>query len=173
MKIEQVKLMYTEGERAKFYGIVNHPMRDKLREFCKSLNPESTFEFGCNVGMNIKEFPNHYGIDINRDAIEEGRKRGINVYYGDEKELNVMPDNSYDLVLTSSVLDHVPEENFKEIFENLKRITRRYLVCLETNDEIDIDLFAHDYKMKEMWKFHSEKPEGNGANYVCYLWSKK
>lgn len=173
VNIQEIKEMYTTGIRAKLYGLEQNEMRDKLRKTYKDLIPESTFEFGCNVGMNIKDLPNHYGIDINNEAILKGRELGINVYLGDEKELNVMPDNSYELVMTSSILDHIPDENFKEIFTNLKRITSKYLVCLETNDELDIDLFAHDYSsMTPLWEYHSKRPKGNNANYTCYLWIK-
>jgi len=177
LNADEVKKMYLKGgARYKFYGMENNEMRNKLRKFCKNLNPESVFEFGCNVGMNLKKISkNHYGIDINKEAIEKGKDRGLNVELGDENTLSQMKSDSFDLVLTSSVLDHVVDDDFDHIFENLKRITKKYLVCLETNDEIDVNLFAHDYSlMKPMWTyFSSREKRGNGCNYTCYLWLKK
>ena len=174
---EKIKKMYLKGgARHKFYGMDNNELREKLRAYCITLNTDSVFEFGCNVGMNLKAISNnHYGIDINKQAIKKGQSMGLNVELGDEKTLYTIKDNSFDLVLTSSVLDHILEKDFEPIFNNLKRITKKYLVCLETNDEINIELFAHDYSsMVPMWKhFSSKESGGNGTNYTCYLWEKK
>ncbi len=175
---ENIKRMYLKGgARHGLYGTRPNPLRTKLREYCKSLNVNSAFEFGCNVGINLKEIAplNHYGIDINPQAIKKGKALNLNVELGDEETLKTIPDNSYDLVLTSSVLDHILDDDFDDIFKNLKRITKKYLVCLETNDTHDVDLFAHNYyDMVPIWDHYSGKNEGgNNANYTCYLWEKK
>ncbi len=122
--------MYLKGgARHGMYGTRPNPLRTKLREYCKSLNIDSAFEFGCNVGINLKEIAplNHYGIDINPQAIKKGKALNLNVELGDEVTLSLIPDNSYDLVLTSSVLDHILDKDFDNIFNNLKRITKNIL----------------------------------------------
>jgi 2-polyprenyl-3-methyl-5-hydroxy-6-metoxy-1,4-benzoquinol methylase len=172
---ESKKLYLKGGIRHKFYGLEDNEMRDKMRKFCRSLHPESVFEFGCNVGMNLKEIlpQNHYGIDINTQAISKGKEMGLNIEVGDETTLDKIPSNSYDLVLTSSVLDHIPQSAFDDIFANLKRITKRYMVCFEANEDSGIALFIHDYKdMKILWSHFSAKPKGNGALYHNYFWKK-
>ena len=175
---DKIKRMYLKGgARHGMYGTRPNPLRTKLREYCKTLNINSAFEFGCNVGINLKEISplNHYGIDINQQAINKGKKLNLNVELGDEETLKTIPDNSYDLVLTSSVLDHILDKDFEDIFNNLKRITKKYLICLETNDVHYLGLFAHDYNsMVPKWSFFSSKKDGgNNANYTLYHWEKK
>lgn len=176
-KLERIKERYTKGDRAKIYGKIKHPLRDKLREYLKTFDCETIFEFGCNAGYNILELSNMgktvFGIDINKQAIEHGQKElKLNVQFGDENYLKEMKTNSFDLVFTASVLDHIPPENIDSIITHLLRICKKHLICSETQDEIDNDLFKHDYESYgfiPMWEFNSTKATGgNGCLYKCY-----
>lgn len=172
---DEVKEMYITGPRAKIYGMDSSELRDKVREFCRSLNPSSMLEFGSSMGMNIEKVvgkdKKHLGIDINPKAVQKGKDSGLNIILGDEEELYKV-EEQYDLVLTSSVLCHIKDTD--KIMEKLKDIAAKYVVCLETNDELDIDLFAHDYSfMKPQWQYLSSKPQGNGCLYTLYLWEKE
>jgi ubiquinone/menaquinone biosynthesis C-methylase UbiE len=179
--IISVKKAYSKGKRAKIYGKIQHPLRDKLREHLKKYDVESYFEFGCNAGYNLSELhtlgKKVFGIDINEKAIKYGKdKLKLDVGIGDEKSLSIIPSETYDLVFTSSVLDHVPKENIDDLINNLKRISKKYLICLETKDELHEHLFSHDYEkydFKPLWQFLSTKASGgNGCLYKCYEWQK-
>jgi ubiquinone/menaquinone biosynthesis C-methylase UbiE len=144
----------------------------------KELNIDSAFEFGCNAGYNLQVIADKkiYGIDINQEAINFGQKKlGLPIEYGSEKKLKDIPSKSYDLVFTSSVLDHIPKENFLDIVNELKRISKKYVICLETNDEQYYNYFAHDYEsqgFKSVWDFFSSRYSGgNGCLYKCYRYS--
>jgi len=98
--------------------------------------PNSIFEFGCNIGKNLLEIKksnkdlNLYGIDINCEAINYSKKKyGLNLSCSDEGIFNVIPDNTYDVVYTVSVLDHVPHP--EKILAQLLRISKTSVLLLE------------------------------------------
>lgn len=176
--LDEIKQMYSQGIRSKIYGIADTPIRTILRQHLLTLNPKSAFEFGCSAGMNLKILRDIIntavsGIDINKIAIEYGQEKfGLeNVIYGDENALNTYETESFDLVFTSSVLCHIPYKNIESIIENLLRMAKRCVIFMETNDELDVDLFAHNYKkygFVSKWIFESKKPKGNGCVYECW-----
>ncbi len=93
-------------------------------------------EFGSSQGGNLKYFMERLpkvqtvGIDINRVVVNLMREypnyKGI---VGDEQALADIPDNSFDLAFTVSVLDHIScEYVVEEIIGNLLRISKRVLL---------------------------------------------
>lgn len=178
INLDEVKQMYSQGIRSKIYGTADTQIRTKLRQHLLTLNPKSAFEFGCSAGMNLKILRDTIntvvsGIDINKTAIEYGQEKfGLeNVIYGDENVLNTYETESFDIVFTCSVLCHIPNKNIEPIIQNLLRMAKKYVVFMETNDELDVDLFAHNYKkygLVSKWSFESKKPIGNGCVYECW-----
>lgn len=101
-----------------------------------SLQPKSVFEFGCNAGRNLnslrKLLPSTqmFGTDVNRAAIEHGRKEyGIPIEVADEKGLEKMKSDSFDVVFTVSVLDHLALP--QETVYHLTRISREFVIIYE------------------------------------------
>ena len=91
-----------------------------LCELAVELQCGDIFEFGCAAGRNLnflREELKHRkllvtasGIDINQRAIELGRRKfGLDLSLGDENDLKKYGSNSFDLVFTVSVLDHMPD----------------------------------------------------------------
>jgi SAM-dependent methyltransferase len=149
--IEQVK-QYFRGVNPKDY-CQDNPVRDAIiRYFSAYRSAKSVFEFGCNGGKNLalikKRFKDVevFGIDINNDAIAYGKTWfNLDLQLGDEHFLSSMENNSYDFVLTASVLDHIPPENIEVIVMDLKRISKMVLFCVESNEIPGIHCFKHDY----------------------------
>ncbi|MBP2017886.1 glycosyltransferase involved in cell wall biosynthesis/uncharacterized coiled-coil protein SlyX [Symbiobacterium terraclitae] len=105
------------------------------------LQATSIFEFGCNAGRNLvtirrlhqlneKPVPRLAGCDINPHAVEYGRtKWGLDIQVGDETLLEEIPRDSFDVSITVSVLDHLPD--FTGTLGGLVRVTKKHLVLLE------------------------------------------
>jgi len=115
---------------------VEQPWSKFIAKNVMNYKPNRVFEFGCNAGKNLIEIKNIdssidlYGIDINCKAIEFGQdKHNLNVFCSDENVLNIIPDNTYDVVYTVSVLDHVPEP--EKILLQLLRIASKGVLLLE------------------------------------------
>ncbi len=122
-----------------------------VHKFITDLNPDSVFEFGSAWGKNgyemMKYLPGlkYAGIDINETHVRQAEELGINVKIGDETVLRKIPDNSYDAVFTSSVLNHLPIATVIPIVAHLKRIAKSYVIASETSDYHRDRFFAHDY----------------------------
>jgi len=109
---------------------------DTVSSLISRLAPESVFEFGCNGGRNLDLVSKKSGlralagVDINESSVKYGIEQyGLNLRVGDEKTLSEYQDNSWDIVFTISVLDHIPEPMMT--LTELKRITGCYLLLCE------------------------------------------
>ena len=95
-------------------------------------------EVGCNCGINLQilkdlNFKNLNGIDINKNAILEAKKRmpEYNFYEGSIFNLP-FEDNSFDLVFTSGVLIHQdPDSSLQESMKEINRCAKTYIIGLE------------------------------------------
>ncbi|MBF0233100.1 MAG: methyltransferase domain-containing protein [Desulfamplus sp.] len=100
--------------------------------------PESALEVGCNIGRNLIALRHFiqklHGIDPNRRAIELASKillnSGIVVQEGDAFKLPFV-DCSFDLVLTSGVLIHIAPNDLSAATDEIMRVSKRYIVCIE------------------------------------------
>ena len=115
-----------------------------LRDWGKILNhaisprPESALEVGCNIGRNLvalKSFlANLHGIEPNKFSCETARNNAaLSEATIQEGEGSALPyaDNSIDLVFTSGVLIHIAPENLGGVVDEIVRVARHYVVCIE------------------------------------------
>ena len=135
----------------KFYRVTSlqdhwvRPLNIRARDECMKYNPDSVFEFGCNNGKNLKLMDTRtFGIDINEESLVEANEMGICATFGDEHTIQRMESNSFDVVLTCSVLNHIQE--IDEIVIELKRIARKAVISIECNHENTWRWFPHDYQ---------------------------
>ena len=155
---------FWEGYGVRPFYKDNKPWARYLVDIVSDLKPKSVFEFGCNIGRNllaIKEALPEIelnGIDINKDAIEEGRKHtGLNLVVGDEQTLGYYPDRSFDFVFTISVLDHM--RNIEGVLDSLIRISRKNFFFLEVTLPVEGKSVKHfDHK-------DGRVRESTGASY--------
>ena len=115
-----------------------------LRDWGKILNhavsprPESALEVGCNIGRNLVALRNFianlHGIEPNRFSCETARNNeALSQATIQEGEGSALPyaDNSIDLVFTSGVLIHVAPDNLGGVVDEIVRVARHYVVCIE------------------------------------------
>lgn len=130
-------------EQSVIYHTPTPPYAVAICDLVSSMRPASVLEFGCNGGRNLALLrPNLpdarlVGIDINAKNIKRGREifDGLDLSVGGVDDLAALPDDSFDVVLSVSVADHMP---FPErALRNMLRVSKEYLVLYEpTHDRL-------------------------------------
>jgi SAM-dependent methyltransferase len=111
-----------------------------LVDLCLEAQARRILEFGCFSGRNLLAIreafaaageldPELVGLDINAKALDVGNEAGLDLRLGDETALHGFADGQWDVVLTVSVLDHMPDPTLA--LEQLARITARRLILIE------------------------------------------
>lgn len=120
----------------------NHPHRDYIVQFLKSISWLSLFEIGCGAGANLlkilKELPGRQlgGIDINPDAIELAQStfKGGFFKVGSAEDI-MMSDKSTDVVLSDMALIYVSRDKIDKYIEEIKRVARNYVLFCEFHSD--------------------------------------
>jgi SAM-dependent methyltransferase len=124
-----------------------------LADVCLSLDPDSFLELGCGAGRNLywlnKANPSLSlsGVEINPHAVREAN-RYASVQQGSIYDLAHLPSRSVDIVLTSGVLMHVPEERVGGVIREARRIARKAVVHFELHGpshSFDYHRYPRDY----------------------------
>jgi len=143
----------TFNELKNFY--INNQLQDeviretnqKVIKWVFSFKPKTVFEFGCNNGKNLELLESIdptikvYGIDLSAKTLKHK-----NTEVGDEETLKKMKSESFDVVFTGSVLNHIPQNDVTKIIDNLKRIAKTCLISCEHCHESSPRWFIHDYE---------------------------
>jgi ubiquinone/menaquinone biosynthesis C-methylase UbiE len=120
----------------------NHPHRGFIIDKLKTLKWVSVVEMGCASAPNLIRIVNEFpradvgGIDPNEDAIATAnaifktnkRAAWFKVGYG---ENIMMSDNSADVVLSDMTLIYVGRRKIIKYLEEMKRVSRKYVMMLE------------------------------------------
>ena len=124
--------------------ITPEDQRRLVRDWGKILNhavtpsPSSVLEVGCSIGRNLvalrNVIPEIYGIDPNTQAVELASEMlagsGVKVQEGNAFDLP-FEDHSIDLVFTSGVLIHVAPRDLARATDEIMRVSRHYIACIE------------------------------------------
>ena len=131
-----------------------HEHRWELAQYILTeFNPTSVLEFGCGSGRNLavlRELGDVglylAGIDGNPVSVESGQSwhPTLTLTHGDENTLFLRPDAEYDVAFTVSVLDHIPDPYWREVYDDLKRVARKAVVLLEPVRWVYPDFSARD-----------------------------
>jgi pseudaminic acid biosynthesis-associated methylase len=132
----------------------------------------SVCEVGCNVGGNLQwlcpPLPGSKvcGVDINRTALDLLRQRvpGVRAFESPARALP-FPDRAVDLVFTSGVLIHQPEESLPGVLTEMVRVASKFVLCAEYADDHTVEvpyrghegaLFRRDYGALFLERFPTE-----------------
>ncbi|HAA93604.1 MAG TPA: methyltransferase type 11 [Rhodospirillaceae bacterium] len=110
-----------------------------FESFYDGENPQSILETGCNIGINIHALSQLtdatlHAIEPNRDALDTLIDSGIlppeRALQGSLQSLP-FEDGEIDLVFTSGVLIHIPDEALDRAIAEIYRVSARYILTLE------------------------------------------
>ena len=110
-------------------------------------------EVGCNCGRNMVHmleagYENIEGVEINPEAVEHAREyfpgvAGMMTVSDAQSFLAMKPSECYDLILTQSILMHVPPED-DYLFKQIARVSSKMLFISEVEVQIG-NLRRHKY----------------------------
>lgn len=96
---------------------------------------DSLLEIGCGDGRiinNLKnKYENIYGMDISNEALKNVKTPKIK----GRIENIPFPDNSFDIVLCSEVLEHLPNTIYEKALKELQRVAKKYILISVPNEE--------------------------------------
>jgi pseudaminic acid biosynthesis-associated methylase len=102
------------------------------------ISPSSALEVGCNVGGNLLALApllgveSVAGVDVNASALATlaAVEPRIRTELAPGRALP-FADNAFDLVFTTGVLIHQPDETLDEVIDEIVRCAARYVLCGE------------------------------------------
>ena len=118
---------------------------------------DKILDLGCSVGRNLHYlyeagYKNLTGVEINPRAVELGKE-----YYPNtvakipvicstiEDYLIHVPENSFDVVFTMTVLMHIHPSSLW-IFGKIPHITKKHLIIVEEEEIVSETVFPYDFK---------------------------
>lgn len=161
------------------------------KELLASIEVERVLEVGCNLGANLRWLatllPPHqvYGVDINNSALGQLRTAvpSINTVWSAARELPFR-DRFFDLVYTTGVLIHQPQETLTDVMAEIVRCSRRYVLAGEYHADQPTEvpyrgqegaLFKRDFGALYLTTFPELKlvrkgflPRGSGWDDITY-----
>lgn len=121
-----------ELRRVKRYGMTRVAMNEGfIGDLDRGMK---ILDVGCGAGAQLKTlqdmgFYNLYGVDIQGYAIEKAKGYGV-LSVGSVLDLP-FKDTSFDMVMTSGLLIHIPPDLLLEAMGEMYRVTKKYIWCFE------------------------------------------
>ena len=101
----------------------------KFSQIAKIIGKDKrVFELGCGTGFlhdYLDEGCSYIGWDLNKNFIDDCRKRGLKVFEKNIFDFNDYPDN--DVIVISDVLHHIIPRD-KELIQKAKKRTKRLII---------------------------------------------
>jgi len=126
-------------ERNQGEGLVELNIALFRRIISATQSVESFVELGCNIGLNLQalsEINKQFklcGYEINKVAAQKAR--GLNVArIVDGTILDEISDIQYDVSFTKGVLIHINPDELNKAYDNLFRLSRKYILVCEYYD---------------------------------------
>jgi len=133
-------------------------------------------EYGCGFGRTLKKLEGMdnryelYGIDISEPALKIGKNYTTATLKKNDGVTISFPDNFFDLSFTFGTLEHVPENDFRKICNELIRVTKKIIVHYE-GSRTYYTKYPHNYKKfykKKGFKAQSFKLSGFNDEFTWY-----
>lgn len=88
------------------------------------MKDKKVLDIGCGQGKLLKNNPNLiFGIDLNKGVVENLKKQGLNVVFGDVVELP-FEVNEFDVISCSHVIEHLTPLEAQKMFSEINRVLK-------------------------------------------------
>ena len=115
---EQYKLL---NDKNKLYYESNLSIFNMINEislFIDYLKPKNILDYGCGNGVLLKLLRHKYP-EINIDGYDPAIK-----------EFSVIPQNHYDMIINTDVLEHIPKSDIGDVVNHIKSLSNNVFFCL-------------------------------------------
>ncbi len=167
--------------------ITDDGMRRLMRDWGRMLahavtpKPESVLEVGCNIGRNLlalRHFVERlHAVEPNPAAVGEARAApGLDQADIREGAGDALPhgDASIDLVFTSGVLIHVAPDDLGRVTDEIVRVARHYVLCIEyfSHEPAEVRYHGRDGFLfkRDFGRFYLERYPGLRVVDYGFLW---
>ena len=116
--VEQYKLL---NDKNKLYYESNLSIFNMINEislFINYLKPKNILDYGCGNGVLLKLLRHKYP-EINIDGYDPAIK-----------EFSVIPQNHYDMIINTDVLEHIPKSDIGDVVNHIKSLSNNVFFCL-------------------------------------------
>ena len=116
--VEQYKLL---NDKNKLYYESNLSIFNMVNEislFIDYLKPKNILDYGCGNGVLLKLLKHNY-TKINIDGYDPAIK-----------EFSVIPNNHYDMIINTDVLEHIPKSDIADVLNHIKSLSNNVFFCL-------------------------------------------
>ena len=140
----------------KRYYLYPPVLKHQIKTALKKTKPESLLEVGCGPGRLLKlysEIPEVWAVDISENMIRRA-ENVVSKYNLNNIKLSQMDasslefgDSTFELVLTSNVLLHIPYDIIERVVYEIIRVSKKYILCIEwSEDHVDKYTLTHAEK---------------------------
>lgn len=171
MDVDEYDKWYYTRPAAKMY-LENDEIWKNLVDMIEYFEPKNVFEFSSGLGKVLVECSkrniNITGSETSNYAIQNSLCKFKTIKI-DEIPKSKLPfeDNSFDLIFSSEVMEHVKEEHTKDVITELHRISSKY--ALLTINTFDYDQPGHiNMHPREWW---IKEFENSGFKHNNKIWS--
>ena len=145
--------------------------------------PRSVLEVGCNIGRNLLALRHLvaelHGIEPNPRSCRAARNHpelaDARIAEGDGFNLPY-EDGSVDMVFTSGVLIHVAPEDLGKMVDEIVRVSRRYVVCIEYFSHEPVSMPYHGMDgflfKRDFGRFYLERHPSLRVVDYGFLWQQ-
>lgn len=103
---------------------------ESLGFFIEELDYNTVLDVGCGIGNGLNYLKSHgkdvKGIDVSEWAVNKSKERGFDVQVSSITNIP-FPDNYFDLVTTTDVLEHLYIEDIKKSIKEIIRVSKKYI----------------------------------------------
>jgi 2-polyprenyl-3-methyl-5-hydroxy-6-metoxy-1,4-benzoquinol methylase len=162
---------YDESQRENLYykmryAMIRRGLEGVLSFLPREQRPVKVLDIGCADGHVLNWFRRvrtheveTYGVDMNEQAVEKARQKGHQAYLGRFEDVD-LPDNTFDLVWASHVIEHVPDPKaFTEKAYQILRPGGLFWFWTPNIESIDAKWFRDKhwgaYHFPRHWVFYS------------------
>ena len=144
---------------------------------------ESVIDVGCAWGKALgywkKMGAKAIGIDVSKKAVKACLKKGYEAHIASATDLSFIPDNSFDLYMSTDVYEHLRPEDIKPALLEAMRVSKKFILLrihpvMDSREKLHLTVKGSKewYRIFETeYKFNILDIGDNGQKYYksCFL----